>query len=91
MSTSKIIYSQYPGRITLTPDELAGLLAVSAHRIRLAVARGRWPIPHRRIGRRIMFPVAAVVEYLDHGGSAPPRRGPGRPRKADQVQANQGR
>lgn len=76
----------YPARLALTPDQLAPLLSTTAHRIRLAIQEGWWPIPHRRVGRRILFPVPLIAGYLDGNAdevhAQPPlKAGPGRPRK----------
>lgn len=81
-TTLDIIRAQYPNRITLSVEELAQLINVSTGRIRKAVCAGRFFIPCRRNGNRIMFPVAAVVAVLDGGTIPPPKRGPGRPPNA---------
>lgn len=84
-TTLDIIRAQYPNRITLSVEELAQLINVSTGRIRKAVCAGRFFIPCRRNGNRIMFPVSAVVAVLEGGTSPPPKRGPGRPRKIEQI------
>lgn len=88
-TTLDIIRAQYPNRITLSVEELAQLINVSTGRIRKAVCAGRFFIPARRNGNRIMFPVAAVVAVLDGGALPPPKCGPGRPRKVKQLRQDQ--
>lgn len=85
-TTMEIIRTKYPDRITLSVEELAPLIHMSTHYIRKAVRTESFPIPWRRIGNRIMFPVSAVVAALD--GSAPPPapRRRGRPTKTEQMQ-----
>lgn len=78
-TTLDIIRAQYPNRITLSVEELSRLINESAGRIRKAVCAGRFFIPCRRNGNRIVFPVSAVVAVLDGGALPPPKRGPGRP------------
>jgi hypothetical protein len=84
-TTMDIIRSKYPDRITLSVEELAPLIHMTPPYIRKEVRAGRFLIPWRRIGSRIMFPVSAVVNILDDGSSPPPKRGPGRPRKIEQI------
>lgn len=84
-TTMDIIRSKYPDRITLSVEELAPLIHMSTHYIRKAVRADRFPIPWKRIGNRIMFPVSAVVSTLDDGTLPPPKRGPGRPRKIEKI------
>lgn len=90
-STMEIIQAEYPGRITLTADELAPLIQLSVHYIRREVRAGTFPIPWKRIGSRILFPVAAVATSLDEGITPPPPppRKPGRPKKTDTIKRNQ--
>lgn len=81
-----ILKESHPDQIALTTDELALLMRTTARSIRIAVAEERWPIQHRRVGRRILFPISAVAAYLDGGGEntfvpKPPTRKRGRPRK----------
>lgn len=47
-------------RATLTVDELAAALGVSSWGVREAVRRGDCPVQPIRVGRRIVFPRAAV-------------------------------
>ncbi|MHB1185067.1 MAG: hypothetical protein ACYC4A_10265 [Desulfobulbia bacterium] len=84
-TTMDIIRTMYPDRITLSVEELAPLIHMSTCYIRKEVRAGRFLIPWRRIGSRIMFPVSAVVNTLDDGTLPPPKRGPGRPRKIEQI------
>jgi len=84
-TTMDIIRSKYPDRITLSVEELAPLIHMSTHYIRKAVRAGLFPIPWKRIGNRIMFPVSTVVATLDDGNSPPTPRRRGRPTKAEQV------
>lgn len=84
-TTMDIIRSKYPDRITLSVEELAPLIHMSTHYIRKAVRADRFPIPWKRIGNRIMFPVSTVVSTLDDGSSPskPPKRG--RPSNAELI------
>lgn len=84
-ATLDIIRTMYPDRITLSVEELAPLLPLSPQYIRKEVRAGRFLIPWRRIGSRIMFPVSAVVTILDGGDSPPTPRKRGRPTKAEQM------
>lgn len=72
MSTEsqKLLEQLFPSRLALSPDELAPLLSTTGHRIRLAIQEGWWPIPHRRVGRRILFPLPLIAGYLDGAGEA---------------------
>ena len=51
----------------LTADELAELLGVNRKTIYDAVQRGE--IPHRRLGRRVLFERGAVLAWLRAGSS----------------------
>lgn len=84
-TTLEIIRTKFPDRITLSVEELAPLIHMSKTYIRKAVRAGKFPIPWRRIGSRIMFPVSAVVATLDDGSSPPTPRRPGRPTKAEVI------
>jgi excisionase family DNA binding protein len=46
----------------LTADEVAALLHLDRKTVYAAAARGE--IPHRRIGRRLVFERGAIVEWL---------------------------
>jgi len=67
MSTEsqKMLERLFPARLALSPDQLAPLLSTTGHHIRQAVMEGWWPIPHRRVGRRILFPLPLIAGYLD--------------------------
>lgn len=84
-TTMDIIHSKYPDRITLSVEELAPLIHMSTHYIRKAVRADRFPIPWKRIGNRIMFPVSTVVATLDDGTSPPKPPKRGRPNKAEVI------
>lgn len=86
--TLRILRESHPDQIALTTDELALLMRTTARSIRIAVAEERWPIQHRRVGRRILFPISAVAAYLDGDEAGEentfvpqPARKRGRPRK----------
>jgi hypothetical protein len=84
-TTLSIIQSQYPNRITLSVEELAPLIHMSTQYIRKAVRADRFPIPWKRIGNRIMFPVSTVVSTLDDGSSSPKPPKRGRPSNAEVI------
>ncbi|MDG4475604.1 hypothetical protein [Thiovibrio frasassiensis] len=84
-TTMDIIRTMYPDRITLSVEELAPLIHLSTCYIRKEVRAGRFLIPWRRIGSRIMFPVSAVVTTLDGSDSPPIPRRRGRPTKAESI------
>jgi excisionase family DNA binding protein len=52
---------------TYSADELAKLLGVNRKTIYEAAARGE--IPHRRLGRRLIFERVAVLSWLRHAAS----------------------
>lgn len=84
-TTMDIIRTMYPERIFLSVEELAPLIPLSPPYIRKEVRAGRFLIPWRRIGSRIMFPISAVVSTLDGGDPPPTPRRRGRPTKAEQI------
>lgn len=90
-TTLDIIRIKYPDRITLSVEELAPLIHMSTTYIRKAVRSGRFPIPWKRIGNRIMFPVSTVAATLDDGSSPPTPRRRGRPTKAEQMRKENNR
>ena len=64
------------GRVTITVDEVAAVLRIGRSAAYDAVHRGE--IPHVRIGRRVLVPVARLMTML---GADPT---PDRPRFCDQ-------
>jgi hypothetical protein len=84
-TTMDIIRSKYPDRITLSVEELAPLIHMSTHYIRKAVRADQFPIPWKRIGNRIMFPVSTVVSTLDDGSSPPKPPKRGAPTKKERI------
>ncbi|MEQ8716666.1 MAG: helix-turn-helix domain-containing protein [Acidimicrobiales bacterium] len=54
-------------RLTLTVEEVASLLSLGRSATYEAIRRGE--IPSRRLGRRVLVPVPALLEWL--GASAP--------------------
>lgn len=83
-TTLDIIQAQYPNRIVLSVEELGSLIHMTSPYIRKEVRAGRFFIPWRRIGSRIMFPVSAVVSTLEGGAPPTPHRR-GRPTKAESI------
>ena len=59
-------------RRTLTVDELAAALGVSAWTVYESVRRGECPVRPIRVGRRILFARAAVEQVLGPIESADP-------------------
>lgn len=53
---------QVTGALVFTADELAGLLGVDRKTVYEFATRGE--IPCRRLGRRILFPRAAIERWL---------------------------
>lgn len=49
-------------RATLSADEVAALLGVDRKSVYAAAARGE--LPSRRVGRRVIFPRAALLAWL---------------------------
>lgn len=48
--------------ITMTADEVAEALGISRNGVYEAAGRGE--IPHRRVGRRVLFSRAAIMDWL---------------------------
>jgi predicted DNA-binding transcriptional regulator AlpA len=57
----------------LTPDQALGLLGKVISRAAFYNAINRGEVPHRRLGKRIIIPRHAFLEWLE---SAPTMRGP---------------
>ena len=53
-------------RAVLTVEETANLLRLDRNSTYKAIHEG--VIPHRRIGRRIVVPLARLLEWLNGGG-----------------------
>lgn len=53
-------------RLTLTVPEVAKLLGLSENSAYTAIARGDFPLPVIRIGRRLLVPRAKVHALLGH-------------------------
>ncbi len=53
------------GRVTLTIEEAAGLLGLGRSACYEAARRGE--IPTRRLGRRVLVPVPALLHWLGDG------------------------
>jgi len=54
--------------VIMSADEVAELLQVDRKTVYLAAQRGA--IPHRRLGRRVLFERGAVLSWLRQGGLA---------------------
>lgn len=52
-------------------DQLAGLLGLSESAIRGQAQRGTFPIPHRRVGKSILFKVESVAAWYCLDDSTP--------------------
>ncbi len=57
------------GRVTLTVEEVAGLLGLGRSAAYEAARRGE--IPTRRLGRRVLVPVPALLSWLGATEHAP--------------------
>lgn len=67
-ATAKVIQAQYPGRVALTPEEVALLLYGTdsrsmAQSVREALAKNT--IPGAKVGGRWLIPVGPLVAWLD--------------------------
>ncbi len=58
------------GRVTLTVEEAAGLLGIGRSVAYEAARRGE--LPARRVGRRVLIPVPALLVWLESGERAGP-------------------
>ena len=58
--------SRLDGRVTLTIEETAKLLGIGRSAAYEAARRGE--LPSRRLGRRVVVPVPALVVWLGAGG-----------------------
>ena len=66
----------------ITIEELGRMVYMTPRGVRKAVAAGRLQIRHLRVGKRILFPLSAIEDFLGQAGEViEPVRGPGRPRK----------
>lgn len=65
---------QSPDNATLTVEEAARLLGVGRSLAFDAIRRGDFPVPHFRVGRRIVIPTAGVLAALgiDHANDESP-------------------
>lgn len=54
-------------RVTLTVEEAAGLLGLGRSAAYDAARRGQ--LPTRRLGRRVVVPVPALLEWLGHSAA----------------------
>ena len=50
--------------LTMTSEEVRKRLKLSAPTISALTRRSENPLPHFRVGKRILFPVAAVEQWL---------------------------
>ena len=64
--TATITLGELDERITLTIEETASLLGLGRTATYEAARRGQ--IPSRRLGRRLVVPVPALLEWLRSGG-----------------------
>ena len=55
----------FPGRIGISPEEFADATGTGRTLVYLALQRG--DIPHKRIGRRYVIPLAALDRWLAEG------------------------
>jgi excisionase family DNA binding protein len=55
--------------VIMTASEVADLLHVDRKTVYQAVQRGE--LPHRRLGRRVLFERAAVLSWLREGSVSP--------------------
>jgi excisionase family DNA binding protein len=60
------------GPDVLTVDEVAALLRIGRNSVYDGAARGE--IPHRRVGRRLVFSRAALIEWLSCKPASPEAR-----------------
>lgn len=56
----------FSDRLTLTIEETASLLGIGRSSAYEAARRGQ--LPSRRLGRRLVVPVPALLQWLDSGG-----------------------
>jgi len=62
LTSSKAPVPTLDGRVTVTVEEAASLLGLGRSAAYVAVQRGE--IPSRRLGRRLVVPVPALLEWL---------------------------
>lgn len=87
-STFEFLASRYP--LLISASELSEIVGDPVQTIRNGVHAGTYPIPSTKHGRRRVFSLLDVAQFLDRhygldgaGGASPRRRG--RPTKVDQI------
>lgn len=89
LSTLDLLTQHY--RVLLTIPEVAEITSIQPQTIRNRLARGDFPIPSLKVGRRRLFRVVDVAAFLDRlagvdtGGFLAVARHRGRPTKAEQA------
>jgi excisionase family DNA binding protein len=71
-TSTRLEPEQSMGREIMDITEAAGFLGIS--RWSLYAAAGRQEIPHRRVGRRILFSRSAMVDWLRASPRRPERK-----------------
>ncbi len=70
--------SAAPQKLALSITETAAALSIGEQTIRNQLSAGKFPIPPRRIGDRVLFSVRDIEAFL--AGTLPQPAKPGRPR-----------
>lgn len=85
-----LLREQFPRRAVLNVAEVAELYGTNPTYIRTSIRTGVWPIPHQRIGRKIVFRIIDVARALEGDFRTPQITTPkkskvGRPQKAKRI------
>jgi excisionase family DNA binding protein len=57
--------AEMPERIMGSPDEAAAILGVGAQTVRRSIKDGTFPVPAKRIGRRIVINLHQLRQWCD--------------------------
>lgn len=83
MNIYDVLSTQYPPLVSI--EQLSAMTGIKDRTYRHWLSCGKMPIPVVRLGGAIRFKLLDVANWIDGQQPSRPARGPGRPRKADQM------
>ena len=86
MKNLDLLKELFPNKVTLSIDEVAGVLGISTSSIYHKRCSGDFRLREVKIKGKVLYPILAVAEWLDGKTPAPPKKNRGRPTKKEQEE-----
>ena len=62
--TLEFLMKRYPDKVSFSPREVAEIMDCNLKTVYSSLTRRRDPIPHKRVGKKIVIPLTALARWM---------------------------